>query len=383
MISDQSVFRTATRLAIVAACCFALLGCGVPGQYIMASVPGDHRIDAPVRIHRSAADNLQTWVSDVLFLCTPGSSCTNVEVTHVRQPSQLSLATATYGRGGGSPGIASNGEFYVMAFWGRRASNRPIDRIDSPTVSMLASVSHDGVLWTPPQFVVTSGNVHSNSEGIVRQAGISVAPARPNGQWFAAYADDANAIHVVRLPVTSDGFVDAQLISPSSTIVTGATTTQAPALSYLNGNLVLAWRVPGSTGEIRLLTTSDGTTWPNASTAATALVAGAAHTTQGAAPFLHASGDALFLTTTSGSAQGASNVDLFTSMDGVSFTTVDSFPAISAFLDPAAAGPAPTQFVVVQPSGVVDQTRVFTSEEPQRTLTFQRGRRVTVTGGPD
>jgi hypothetical protein len=252
---------------------------------------------------------------------------------------------------------------------------------------MFVSVSHDGVAWTPPQPIHSSSNVDSNSQGIIPAAGISVAPAGQNGPWFASYADDTGAITIVSLPITSDGIVNTTLSTPSPVMVSGATTDIAPALSYLGRSLVLAWRLPGPSGEVRILTTTNGSAWPNASTASVVMVADGTATPapisiQAGAPYMHASGSALFLTAPSGATQGASNVNLFSSTDGLNFAPVVDFTVLSPFFGGAAAGPAPTQYVVVYPSGNTSETKVFTSARPERVITTNTGQRVTVAGGP-
>lgn len=390
------IARLSIKLLIVAVCCLALSACGLfrgidnanlPTQYVIASIDGDRSQDARVTVHRSAANNLQTWAASDLFTCS-GQGCTTQDTAHIVQPSTTSLGTITNGRGGGSPGIASNGDFYVIAFWGRTT----LDPIDSTSVSMFVSVSHDGVAWTPPQAIhsssnVSSSNVHSNSQGIIPAAGISVAPAGQNGPWFASYADDTGAITIVSLPITSDGIVNTTLSSPSPVMVSGATTDIAPALSYLGRSLVLAWRLPGPSGEVRILTTTNGSAWPNASTANVVMLADGTATPapisiQAGAPYMHASGSALFLTAPSGATQGASNVNLFSSTDGLNFAPVVDFTVLSPFFGGAAAGPAPTQYVVVYPSGNTSETKVFTSARPERVITTNTGQRVTVAGGP-
>jgi hypothetical protein len=383
--------RLSIKLLIVAVCCFALSACGLfrgidnanlPTQYVIASIDGDRSQDARVTVHRSAANNLQTWAASDLFTCS-GQGCTTQDTAHIVQPSTTSLGTITNGRGGSSPGIASTGDFYVIAFWGRTT----LDPIDSTVVSMFVSVSHDGVAWTPPQPIHSSSNVHSNSQGIIPAAGISVAPAGQNGPWFASYADDTGAITIVSLPITSDGIVNTTLSSPSPVMVSGATTDIAPALSYLGRSLVLAWRLPGPSGEVRILTTTNGSAWPNASTASVVMLADGTATPapisiQAGAPYMHASGSALFLTAPSGATQGASNVNLFSSTDGLNFAPVVDFTVLSPFFGGAAAGPAPTQYVVVYPSGNTSETKVFTSARPERVITTNTGQRVTVAGGP-
>lgn len=377
-------------LKVILVFCICISACNIfrqisdanlPAQYVMASIDGNFRQDAFVTVHRSASDNLKTWSSSVLFTNGNGP---NVDVIH----GGPAFTTTIMGRGGSSPGIGSNGKFYVLAFWGR-PSNIPID---SPNIQMFVSLSHDGIAWTVPTPVHISSNVHSNFSGVVGSSGISVAPTGVNGNWFASYTDARDSIIIVPLPVNIRGEIDLTINTDVVTIQ-GATTHRSPALSYLNGNLVLAWRVPGPSGGVRILMTQDGRTWPPATNAATPTLAdGTASpqplTIEDSAPFLHSSGHALFLTSatflpsTTGTGNAA-RINLYSSTDGNSFTLVKAFPITDPLYEgTSAAGPAPAEFVVVYPTLLRTSTTVFTSALAERTIATHTNRRVTIAGGP-
>ena len=71
-----------------------------------------------------------------------------------------------------------------------------------------------------------SNLVHSNTDGIVRSAGISVVPQGLDGPWFAAFADRKGTITVVPLPIARDGAITPPYIGGAVT-VPGATTERA------------------------------------------------------------------------------------------------------------------------------------------------------------
>lgn len=381
--------RAHMRLAVLA-CMLALVttlaGCGavrqlgranVPDQYVFASVPGNFRANAAVSIHRAAADNRQTWTQDSLFLSGTGP---NVDTINGNVP----FRTAIYGRGGGSPGIASDGNIYVMAFWGRPSTVA----IDRTSVALFASVSHDGIAWTVPAPVTTSSMVHSNASGIDVRAGVSVASIGANGPWFASFGDSTGAITVVPLPVDGAGRINTSIPTTPVTIP-GALSNRAPALADLDGSLVLAWRERGSGGALRLLRSTDGVTWPAATSAATALTSGGGPLViEDSAPFLHRSNLALILSSTAfvPSTTGTGNAArarLHSSTDGVTFTEVASVMIPDPLIEgTAAAGPAPTQYVLSVPRPRRTGTLVFSSGVTDRTLATNTARRITVAGGP-
>ena len=379
---------SASAVAIVLAIASLLLtGCNpntnLPVQLVIASVDGNRRAPNPlVTIHRSASTNRQTWNSNGLFTSSSGPS---VDTTHSPTP----FTTTINARGGGSPGIGSNGDYYVLAFWGR-PSNVPFD---ATNVAMFVSVSHDGVAWTVPTPVTASPSVHSNTQGIVRSAELSVAPVGINGAWFASFADSSGTITIVPLPVTRSGFVDPN-IPTTPTTITGATTNRSPALSYLNGMLVLAWRVPGSSGGVRILTSPDGTTWPNGSTATTALTTDANGASvplaiEDSSPYLNNSLGDLFLASTAflpqsvpGSGANAARLNILRSSDGINFTVVDTHvigSPISA--DPAVAGPS-AEYVAAFINPLNRQTNLLGPGINQRTINTEGAVRVSIAHGP-
>ncbi len=377
-------------LRVVLIFSIGLSACGVfrqlsdanlPAQYVVASIDGNFRQDAFVSIHRSASGNLKTWSSSVLFTNGNGP---NVDVIHGGPP----FTTTILGRGGSSPGIGSNGKFYVLAFWGRPTTTP----VDNPNINMFVSLSHDGVAWTVPTPFHVSSNVHSNFSGVVGRSGISVAPTGENGNWFASYADATDSITIVPIPVNAQGEIDLAINTDAVTIQS-ATTHRSPALSYLNGNLVLAWRIPGPSGSVRILMTQDGRAWPPATNAILPTIAdGTASpqplTIEDSAPFLHSSGHALFLTSTAflpgtTGTGNAGRINLYSSTDGNSFTLVKAIPITDPLYEGAsAAGPVPTEFVVVYPTLLRSSTTVFTSALEERTIATRTNHRVTVAGGP-
>lgn len=378
MSADYEIgLRILKTLAVVLVLCTNLAGCsvlgrvgraGLPSQYVVAAIDGNRQLNAPVTVFRSAAGDRQTWPSSVLFL---GSNA----IDTVHDQASLGFTTAIYGRGGSSPGIGTGGTFYVLAFWGRESTTA----IDSFVVSMFVSVSHDGIAWTVPISAHSSNSVHSNAFGVVPQAAISVAPAGANGAWFATYGDDSGAIKIVPLPVTPGGFID-RLINTSD-VTTAFTSNQPPALSFLDNRLVLAFWDGSS---IQTVQTTDGRVWPGTSTAAL-LPNGSTLTSAGGPPFLYRSGAALILSSTEffpGATEGA--IRLHSSTDGVTFTEVTTIGVGQGLLfGAAAAGPAPTEYVVLYPARLQpDRTRLFASGHPERTIMTETDRRVSVAGGP-
>lgn len=367
----------AVLLAVSAGGCALVEGVSnLARQFVIASIDGDRHSDAFVRTHRSPSANRQTWTADTLF--TNGSG-PNVDTGH----GSPQFTTTIFGRGGSSPGIGANGRFYVMAFWGR-PSNVPID---ATSVSMFLSVSHDGIAWTTPFPFHSSSSVHSNSQGIVSRAGISVASEGVNGDWFAAYADDSGAITVVPLPVTRDGDVlPGTSVTPA--VIAGASTNRAPALSYFGNSLVLAWRVPGGSGLVLMLTTTDGTAWPSAASAVNPLVPDDAGGTvplavEDSAPFLHNSLGDLFLTSTRFlPGTGAGRVGVHRSSDGARFDRLIEFGVSDPLLEGAAAAGPEGELVVVYPTIGRSNTTVFGTDLTERTIATSTNRRVTIAFGP-
>lgn len=381
MKTTQRVTQTSKALTVVILSCLSLFGCALiqglanlPVQYVIASIEGDFRQDAFVSVRRSRSDNRQTWTANTLFT---GSGPT-VDPAH----GSPSFTTIIFGRGGSSPGIGANGDIYVMAFWGRPSTTA----VDATNVTMFAALSHDGFAWTVPTPVHTSPRVHSNASGIVGRAGISVVSVGVNGDWFAAYADDTGAIIIVPLPVTRSGDIDIS-ISTTPVTVPGAATLRAPALSHFRGSLVLAWRVPGSSGEVRMLTTTNGRVWPPAAGATNPMIVDSSGVPtpliiEDSAPFLHNSLGDLFLASTAFlPGTGAGRVRTHRSGDGATFMEVASFASNPLLEGAAAAGPL-SELVVVYPTPNRINTTVFGSGIRERTIATGTNRRVTIANGP-
>ena len=364
-------FMGALMLALMLGCAPGSDLSRVPDQYLMASVDGNRRQDAVVTVRRSPLGDRQSWTSAVLF---QGSA---VDVEHGPPYG----GTRTLARGSGSAGIGSNGHFNVLAFWGRHG----IDSIDAGTVTLYVATSQDGVTWTEPVPVHVSNLVHSNTDGIVRSAGISVAPQGLDGPWFAAFADRTGTITVLPLPIARDGAIIPPYIGGAVT-VPGATTERAPGLSYLGDTLVLAWRAPGAAGPIRVLKTTNGLAWPAAGTAATALELGAPVVSEATGgPFLHTSLGSLYLTAVRAAPTGGQNVSAqvrtLVSSDGISFTEAFSYPFADPFQEGAAAAGPESELVVVYPTPFHNDTTVFGPGLTERRLPTNTNRRVTITSG--
>ncbi len=340
----------------------------LPEQFIIASIDGDRRVDAFVRTHRSPLANRQTWTDDGALFSGAGP------IDTVNGPPFG--GTRILGRGGGSPGIGSNGAFNVIAFWGRTDA----DPVDSRSVTMYVATSQDGVSWTWPVAVHSTTDVHSNTEGIVRSAGISVAPQGLNGPWFAAFADVTGTITIIPLPIESNGAIVSPFDTTPATIANAAT-NGAPGLSHFGGALVLAFRPQGPEMPVHLLTTTDGRAWPDGSANVAAMTGGVPLMTSFSAPYLHnALGDDLYLTTTGSGPNPGGRLRVHRSNDGVNFAQVVSFPVDdSGFEGGASAGPA-TELVVVYPERGT-ATAVMGPGLTEWTISTSTQRRVTIALG--
>lgn len=342
-------------------------------QFVIANARLREDIPSPadfvVQVRRST--DRTTWsaptLSDGLLFLGP----TNID--SINGPPE-DCGTAIKPSMGSSPGIGSNGRFYVLAFWGRpqRAGSET-----AASAQMFVATSQDGASWTWPVRVHTTARVWNSSAGmhrslgryVVPAAGISVASQGLDGPWFASYADAAGAINVVALPIRpSDGAVvnfsdcDAgisSVLTPSPVaVIAGATTDVAPALAHRESRLVLGWQTQG---QIRLLTTPNGRTWPQAglSTLATERTSGQPLTsTTNSAPFLHFStGPSLFLTLTQsltfsryGEPLFSGRLRVLSSSDGVSFTQIAEHSVPDADMFGSSIAGRAGAFVVAYPS---------------------------------
>jgi hypothetical protein len=222
-------------------------------------------------------------------------------------------------------------------------------------------------------------------------AGISVASEGPNGDWFASYADETGTIFIVPLPVTRDGNIDL-FIPTAPAMIAGATTGRAPALAHFDGQLVLAWRVSGPSGTIRIMRTPDGRAWPSGATASVLTFVDANGTASPAviedsAPFLHNSLGDLFLTSTTllPTTTGAGNaprIRVHRSGNALTFGEVAFFPVSDALLEGAAAAGPAAELVVLYPTAGRISTTLFGPGVTEREITTSTGRRVTVAHGP-
>jgi hypothetical protein len=365
---------------------------------------------ASIVVHRST--DRTTWSASTLFR---GSNAT--PDTGYGPPS----CTSVHPRPGSSPGIGSNGRYYVLAFWGIEQSAQASLEV----AEMYIATSKDGQLWTNPYRVHTTSAIWSEGGGIhpklgrffvVPSAGISVAPLGLNGPWFAAYADASGAIHVILLPVRpADGAVDpesAQRVPvlrclgveqelPVATIA-GATTDAAPTLSHWGSRLVLAWRTPQD--QIRRLTSTDGLTWAHAraSGVLTDRASGAALITA-SAPFLNygtgptvQSGASLYLTLTRWYASPGTRtgdgglfhgrLHVLASADGASFTQIREYRVADAsvFGSAIAGHPGGTTFVATYPefASAGSGTTLFRSWLAEQTLQTETPYRASIAMGP-
>jgi hypothetical protein len=247
---------------------------------------------------------------------------------------------------------------------------------------MFVSVSHNGVAWTIPVPAHSTNEVFSNQYGVVPQSAISVASAGRGGYWFAAYGDQDGEITIVPLPVTGPGYID-RLIDTTATVTT-FTSERPPALSFLENELVLAfWN--GST--IQIASTADGRSWttPPHTAVLAAAAGGGALPSAGGPPYLHRSGDAVMLTSTNFD-RGATTgyIQIHESTDGVTFEPVTTIGIGQAIMSGvASAGPAPNEYVVTYPRRLYpDETRLFTPDYAERTITTNTNTRAAIAGGP-
>jgi hypothetical protein len=252
---------------------------------------------------------------------------------------------------------------------------------------MYVSISYDGISWTAPHKFHADGIYSSN--WVTTQSGISVSPMGINGDWFASYADAEGRIKIVSLPI-HNGLVNYNIHNVNVDSILNVRTSVAPALSYLDQSLVLAW-IDSSKGNklFVLKRTSTDNAWADGSAADIVMIKDENTGTiirshWGTSPFLHTSGSTVYVTTLESVGPGIVNVFLSKSTDGVQFTSIRNFLVGNSGYGGAAAGPAPTQFALVFPItyGNPKEKSVFTSALTKRELLTRTHMRVTVVGGP-
>jgi hypothetical protein len=378
-------------------------------QYVIASARLREDLQSPqdflVQIQRST--DRTTWSAATLSDGLLFAGSTNLDA--MNGPPEP-CGTAIKPSMGSSPGIGSNGRFYVLAFWGRPQT---AGSAAARSAQLFVATSQDSVSWTWPVRVHTSTRVWDTSvtahptlgRYVVPSSGVSVASQGYDGPWFAAFADSSGAINIVALPIRpsdgavvgftapSTGICDVLRPSPVS-VIAGVTTNVAPALAQRESRLVLGWQAQG---QLRLLTTTDGRAWPHGglSTPGTERTSGQPLTARtNSAPFLHFStGPSLLLTLTESYSTPArfderlfsGRLRVLSSVDGASFTQISEYGVPNPDQFGSAVAARVGAFVVTYPSyaGGGRRTALFLGPAPaEQEIRTDTPYRATIAVGP-
>jgi hypothetical protein len=211
------------------------------------------------------------------------------------------------------PGIGSDNRTYLLVFF-------------SPGGQLNSLTSVNGLAWT--------GALTHGAFAVDANSRPAVAHDFRNNRWVTAFRTTNN--HVTILPLRPAG---------PAMVLTQATSAKAPALSWVNDQFVLAFHTPSGT---RVLKAPDGARWPATAVGATVTLN---PIVSAGAPYITNSIGTLYMATAT-----ATNIDVFSSTDGLSWTRERTLARTGAYQpDPAISGPL-TEQVIALPMGGRTQT---------------------------